>query len=60
VTAHAASAAFTPGRLGPVTLRNRVVETATFEGARRAVELPVGVPDHARVRRASRELESNV
>ena len=32
MTAHAASAAFTPGRLGPVTLRNRVVETATFEG----------------------------
>ncbi len=38
------SVAFTPGRLGPLTLRNRVVKTATFEGM-----TPHGVPTDALV-----------
>jgi len=37
-------AALTPGRLGPLTLRNRVVKTATYEGM-----CPGGVPSDALV-----------
>lgn len=36
---------FSPGRLGPLTLRNRVVKTATYEGM-----CPGGVPSDALVR----------
>jgi 2,4-dienoyl-CoA reductase-like NADH-dependent reductase (Old Yellow Enzyme family) len=34
--------AFTPGRIGPLTLRNRVIKTATYEGM-----CPGGVPSEA-------------
>ena len=37
-----AAAMFSPGRLGPLTLRNRVVKTATYEGM-----TPAGVPSEA-------------
>src|SRR5512134_4136252 len=37
-------AAFTPGRLGPLTLRNRITKTATYEGM-----CPGGVPSAALV-----------
>lgn len=36
------SVAFTPGRLGPLALRNRVIKTATFEGM-----TPGGTPSEA-------------
>jgi 2,4-dienoyl-CoA reductase-like NADH-dependent reductase (Old Yellow Enzyme family) len=38
----AASVAFTPGRIGALTLRNRVIKTATYEGM-----CPDGVPSGA-------------
>jgi 2,4-dienoyl-CoA reductase-like NADH-dependent reductase (Old Yellow Enzyme family) len=46
----AASSAFTPGPLGPLTLRNRIIKAATFEGAaRRGVVSDELVEFHRRV-----------